>query len=76
MASNHQIQDMNQVSERGFATMDVERQREIASQGDKAAYESGNAHEFTSGRKGGQKSGNAHEFISEKVLSRTKSLTI
>lgn len=50
-------------SERGFAAMDPERQREIASEGGKAAHESGNAHEFTSeeareaGRKGGQASG-------------------
>jgi hypothetical protein len=76
MASNNQIQEMKQGSERGFTTMDVERQREIATQGDKAAYASGNAHDFTSGGKGGQQSGNAHEFISEEVLSRTESLAI
>lgn len=45
---------------RGFASMDPERQREIASQGGRAAHERGTAHEFTSeeareaGRKGGQ----------------------
>jgi len=50
-------------SERGFAAMDPERQRAIASEGGKAAHESGHAHEFTSdearaaGRKGGQASG-------------------
>lgn len=50
-------------SNRGFAAMDEEKQREIASKGGKAAHESGNAHEFTSeeareaGRKGGQASG-------------------
>jgi general stress protein YciG len=50
-------------SERGFAAMDPSRQREIASEGGKAAHQSGNAHEFTSeeareaGRKGGQASG-------------------
>jgi len=50
-------------SERGFAAMDPNRQREIASEGGKAAHQSGNAHEFTSeearaaGRKGGQASG-------------------
>ena len=49
-------------SERGFAAMDPERQREIAREGGKAAHQSGNAHEFTSeearmaGRKGGQAS--------------------
>lgn len=47
-------------SERGFAAMDPERQREIASEGGRAAHENGNAHEFTSeeareaGRKGGE----------------------
>ena len=35
-------------SNRGFASMDPEKQREIASQGGKAAHASGNAHEFTS----------------------------
>lgn len=50
-------------SERGFAAMDPVRQRKIASEGGKAAHQSGNAHEFTSeeareaGRKGGQASG-------------------
>lgn len=49
-------------SNRGFASMDREKQREIASKGGKAAHLSGNAHEFTSeeareaGRKGGQAS--------------------
>lgn len=47
-------------SARGFASMDPQRQREIASEGGKAAHEKGTAHEFTSeearaaGRKGGQ----------------------
>src|SRR5512140_1838367 len=45
---------------RGFAAMDEEQQREIASKGGRAAHEKGTAHEFTSeeareaGRKGGQ----------------------
>lgn len=45
---------------RGFASMDPQKQREIASKGGKAAHQSGRAHEFTSeeareaGRKGGQ----------------------
>lgn len=44
---------------RGFASMDEEKRREIASQGGKAAHEKGTAHEFNSeeareaGRKGG-----------------------
>ena len=35
-------------SNRGFASMDPERQREIASEGGKAAHKKGTAHEFTS----------------------------
>ena len=47
-------------STRGFASMDRERQREIARKGGRAAHQKGTAHEFTSeearvaGRKGGQ----------------------
>ena len=50
----------NQGGGRGFASMDPKKQREIASQGGKAAHEAGTAHEFDSdsareaGRKGGQ----------------------
>lgn len=46
-------------SPRGFAAMDPQKQKEIASKGGKASHESGNAHEFTpeeareAGRKGG-----------------------
>ncbi|WP_313035236.1 KGG domain-containing protein [Massilia alkalitolerans] len=43
MASNNQGN-----SKRGFASMDPQRQHEIASQGGRAAHASGNAHEFTS----------------------------
>jgi general stress protein YciG len=35
-------------SNRGFASMDPNRQREIASEGGRAAHEKGTAHEFTS----------------------------
>ena len=48
---------------RGFAGMDKERQRQISSQGGKAAHQKGTAHEFDSeeareaGRKGGLVSG-------------------
>lgn len=35
-------------SNRGFASMDPQRQREIASEGGKAAHQKGTAHEFTS----------------------------
>lgn len=63
--SNQEEKDrgnQSEKSERGFAAMDPKRQREIASQGGKAAHQSGNAHEFTSeeareaGRKGGKAS--------------------
>ena len=46
---------------RGFASMDAHRQREIARKGGRAAHEKGKAHEFTpdearaAGRKGGEK---------------------
>ena len=46
--------------DRGFASMDRAKQREIASKGGKAAHQKGTAHEWTSdearvaGRKGGQ----------------------
>jgi general stress protein YciG len=49
-----------QKKHRGFAAMDQEKQREIASKGGKAAHEKGTAHEFTpeeareAGRKGGE----------------------
>jgi general stress protein YciG len=45
--------------DRGFASMDRDKQREIASKGGKAAHEKGTAHQWTSdearnaGRKGG-----------------------
>lgn len=35
-------------SNRGFASMDEEKQRQIASKGGKAAHQKGTAHEFTS----------------------------
>jgi uncharacterized protein len=47
-------------SQRGFASMDASKQRDIASRGGKAAHAMGRAHEFTgdearlAGRKGGE----------------------
>ena len=38
----------DRTSRRGFASMDPEQQRAIASEGGRAAHRSGNAHEFTS----------------------------
>lgn len=61
---------------RGFASMDPERQREIASQGGKAAHQKGTAHEFTpeearvAGSKGGKaahQKGTAHQFNSQEA---------
>lgn len=52
-------------SVRGFAAMDPQRQREIASLGGRAAHQSGHAHEFSSeearaaGRKRHARNGNA-----------------
>jgi uncharacterized protein len=45
-------------SNRGFASMDPEKQRDIAAEGGRAAHASGNAHEFTpeEARKAGQMS--------------------
>jgi hypothetical protein len=51
MASNqggNKGNNQNDTSNRGFASMDPQKQREIASEGGKAAHASGNAHEFTS----------------------------
>jgi len=48
--------------QRGFASMDPEKQREIARKGGRAAHEKGTAHEWDSeearvaGRKGGEAS--------------------
>ena len=48
-------------SKRGFASMDPQRQKEIASRGGRAAHEKGTAHEFSSdeARKAGRKGGEA-----------------
>lgn len=50
MANTRYEDDNNSsgTSNRGFASMDPERVREIASKGGRAAHASGNAHEFTS----------------------------
>jgi uncharacterized protein len=58
--------------DRGFASMDRAKQREIASKGGKAAHQKGTAHEWTSeeardaGRKGGLAS---HKRRREQMLS-------
>jgi uncharacterized protein len=67
---------MSEKSRRGFAAMDREKQRQIASKGGKAAHEKGSAHEFTpdqareAGRKGGRAAharGTAHKFTSQEA---------
>ncbi|HEX6333196.1 MAG TPA: KGG domain-containing protein [Flavisolibacter sp.] len=58
-------------SNRGFAAMDRERQRQIASEGGRAAHKQGVAHEWNSeearqaGRKGGQIVSQNRDHMSE-----------
>src|ERR1051326_6556197 len=62
---------MGNTSNRGFASMDDEKQREIASKGGRAAHEKGTAHEFTpeeareAGRKGGEAVSRDREHMSQ-----------
>ncbi|MCC5635411.1 stress-induced protein [Nostoc sp. CHAB 5844] len=62
---------MSDTSKRGFASMDEDKQREIASKGGHAAHEKGTAHEFTSeeareaGRKGGETVSQDREHMAE-----------
>jgi general stress protein YciG len=63
---------------RGFAGMDRERQRQISSQGGKAAHQKGTAHEFDSneareaGRKGGMVSGGRRRAREQAQQGRTQ----
>jgi general stress protein YciG len=56
-----EMETQTRTKNRGFASMDAHRQREIARKGGRAAHEKGKAHEFTpdearaAGRKGGEK---------------------
>ncbi len=78
MASNSQGNQGSKQgsSNRGFASMDPQRQREIASEGGRAAHEKGTAHEFTSeeareaGRKGGQARSESNRTGSSRSSSR------
>jgi len=69
--NQNQGSNQNQSGGRGFASMDEEKQREIASQGGRAAHERGTAHEFTSeeareaGRKGGEAVSQDREHMAE-----------
>jgi uncharacterized protein len=64
-------QDKSNTGKQGFASMDEDKQREIASEGGRAAHEKGTAHEFTSeeareaGRKGGESVSQDKEHMSE-----------
>ena len=64
----------SQRQQRGFAAMDEERQRKIASKGGKAAHEKGTAHEFTSeeAREAGRKGGMARSANRKKAASSTQ----
>ena len=63
--------------DRGFASMDRTKQREIASKGGKAAHQKGTAHEWTSeeareaGRKGGMASHRRRKEMVEGQTSAT-----
>ncbi len=75
-----QHRDPQQVKGRGFAGMDPAQQREIASEGGRAAHASGHAHEFTSeearaaGRKGGEARSHASRQ-SARLPSETRTST-
>ena len=69
MASNNQGNQGGK-SNRGFASMDPQRQREIASEGGRASHEKGTAHEFTSeeAREAGRKGGMARSANRRKAM--------
>lgn len=74
MASNNQGNQGGK-SNRGFASMDPQRQREIASEGGRAAHEKGTAHEFTSeeAREAGRKGGMARSANRRKAIESSGS---
>jgi general stress protein YciG len=63
--------------DRGFASMNPEQQRQIASRGGKAAHEKGTAHEWSveearaAGRKGGLNSRRGRRQAANELDSRT-----
>lgn len=71
MAEQNKEQNKSNTGKQGFASMDEDKQREIASEGGRAAHEKGTAHEFTSeeakeaGRKGGESVSQDREHMSE-----------
>ena len=66
--------------DRGFASMDRAKQREIASKGGKAAHQKGTAHEWTSeeareaGRKGGMASHRRRKEMQEGQTGATNEM--
>ena len=70
METQHNDQQSRTEASRGFASMDNERQREIARKGGRAAHAKGTAHEFTpdearaAGQKGGQRVSANREHMS------------
>lgn len=64
-SNNEATGNQQQKSRRGFAAMNPEKQKEIASQGGRAAHQQGVAHEWNTeearaaGQKGGKSSGSA-----------------
>ena len=71
MASNQNQSQSPRTRQRGFASMDPAKQRQIASQGGRAAHEQGVAHEFSpeeareAGRKGGESVSQNREHMAE-----------
>jgi len=67
--------------DRGFASMDRNKQREIASKGGKAAHQKGTAHEWTSeeareaGRKGGMASHRRKQEQSQQPMEAPRETT-
>ena len=59
--------------DRGFASMDRAKQREIASKGGKAAHQKGTAHEWTSeeAREAGRKGGLASHRRRKEMMDQT-----
>lgn len=73
--------DKSHTGKQGFASIDKDKQREIAAKGGRAAHEKGTAHEFSSeeareaGHKGGKaahEKGTAHEFTSAQAKAAGK----
>jgi uncharacterized protein len=68
------------IEDRGFASMNKDKQREIARKGGKAAHDKGTAHEWTpeearaAGRKGGLAGRNRNSAATDDNSTRSDSL--